>query len=66
MRPEIALLDEPTRGMDADSLQRLVDVVDRLLGAGTSVVIATHDRRLAEVADRVARVAGGGLTMVRG
>jgi energy-coupling factor transport system ATP-binding protein len=66
VRPEIALLDEPTRGMDADSLQRLVDVVDRLLGAGTSVVIATHDRRLAEVADRVARVAGGGLTMVRG
>ena len=66
VRPEIAFLDEPTRGMDAASLQLLVDAVDGLLEAGTSVVIATHDRRLAAVADRVARVAGGGLSVVRG
>jgi energy-coupling factor transport system ATP-binding protein len=52
--PELALLDEPTRGMDGAARRSLVAAVDRLAAAGASVVLATHDEELARtVADRV-------------
>ena len=58
--PALALLDEPTRGMDPAAARRLRDVVDRLAGEGCAVVPATHDRELVEaVADRVLTVSGG-------
>jgi energy-coupling factor transport system ATP-binding protein len=60
--PQIALLDEPTRGMDAGSRTALVGLVRRLAAEGSSVVLATHDSDLAaEVGDRVIEVAGGGV-----
>jgi energy-coupling factor transport system ATP-binding protein len=58
--PAVALLDEPTRGMDGDSRAALCGVVRRLAARGTSVVLATHDPELAaDVADRVLEVAFG-------
>jgi energy-coupling factor transport system ATP-binding protein len=52
--PELALLDEPTRGMDGAARRSLVAAVDRLAEAGASVVLATHDEELARiVADRL-------------
>lgn len=52
--PALVLLDEPTRGMDPTSLQRLAGLVDRLAGEGASVVLATHELALASaLADRV-------------
>jgi energy-coupling factor transport system ATP-binding protein len=58
--PAIALLDEPTRGMDGQARDGLVAALRMLAGRGTSVVIATHDSDLAAlVADRVLVVAGG-------
>ncbi|GAC1653612.1 MAG: ABC transporter ATP-binding protein [Candidatus Dormibacteraceae bacterium] len=59
-RPAIALLDEPTRGMDGASRIALRNLILRLAGGGCAVVIATHDELLsAEVADRVVTIAGG-------
>jgi energy-coupling factor transport system ATP-binding protein len=58
--PKLALLDEPTRGMDAfarAALQRAIAVV---CAGGGSVVLATHDRELtAAVADRVVELKDG-------
>lgn len=52
--PALVLLDEPTRGMDPGSLERLAGLVDRLAAEGTSVVLATHELELAAaLADRV-------------
>ena len=52
--PELALLDEPTRGMDGAARRSLVAAIDRLAAAGAAVVLATHDEELAgTVADRV-------------
>ncbi|MGH7776283.1 MAG: ABC transporter ATP-binding protein, partial [Candidatus Dormibacterales bacterium] len=66
-RPALALLDEPTRGMDEDSRRALVGVVRRLSQAGTAVVLATHDARLAaEVGHRVLRVGAGRVTAAMG
>ncbi|HEY8756576.1 MAG TPA: ABC transporter ATP-binding protein, partial [Candidatus Dormibacteraeota bacterium] len=58
--PVIALLDEPTRGMDGPARDGLVAAVRMLAARGTSVIVATHDSDLtAALADRVLVVAGG-------
>ncbi len=52
--PALALLDEPTRGMDLSARRALGDAVRSLVARGSAVVIATHDVDLvAEVAHRV-------------
>lgn len=59
-RPDLVLLDEPTRGMDEAARHALIRLVMDLRQAGASIVIATHDAALqAAVADRVAGVSGG-------
>lgn len=58
--PRLALLDEPTRGMDAASRLALATTLRRLGDEGASVVVATHDAELAGyLGDRVIQVEGG-------
>jgi energy-coupling factor transport system ATP-binding protein len=58
--PRIALLDEPTRGMDDAARDALCRAIGRLRAAGGSVVIATHDKNLvAALADRTLTVGRG-------
>jgi energy-coupling factor transporter ATP-binding protein EcfA2 len=58
--PELLLLDEPTRGLDYTSKDRLVALLRRLAGDGHAVVLATHDVELAaRVADRALVMADG-------
>jgi len=58
--PRIALLDEPTRGMDDAARESLCRAIGRLRAAGSSVVIATHDKNLAAaLADRTLAVGAG-------
>jgi cobalt/nickel transport system ATP-binding protein len=47
MRPRVLILDEPTAGLDPHGQERLLDVLDGLRTAGTTVVMATHDVDLA-------------------
>jgi energy-coupling factor transporter ATP-binding protein EcfA2 len=55
--PRIALLDEPTRGMDDAARDALCTAIRRMRAADSSVVIATHDKNLAAaVADRTIAV----------
>lgn len=59
-RPRVVALDEPTRGLDYDAKQRLVEVLGSLARDGCAVVLATHDVELvAEVGDRVVILADG-------
>ncbi|HLH68004.1 MAG TPA: ABC transporter ATP-binding protein [Candidatus Dormibacteraeota bacterium] len=58
--PALALLDEPTRGMDGEARAALRALLAELRGRGTAIVLATHDADLAaEVGDRVVRVGEG-------
>lgn len=41
--PEVLILDEPTRGMDWNSKERLGKYLRELCDSGTSVVLITHD-----------------------
>jgi energy-coupling factor transport system ATP-binding protein len=59
-RPDLVLLDEPTRGIDAEARVTLVRLMSRLRDGGASVVLATHDPDLrAALADRELSVSGG-------
>jgi energy-coupling factor transport system ATP-binding protein len=58
--PALLLLDEPTRGLDYPSKDRLIRVLHELGGDGHAIVLATHDVELAaRVADRAVVLADG-------
>ncbi|HLZ94855.1 MAG TPA: ATP-binding cassette domain-containing protein [Candidatus Dormibacteraeota bacterium] len=58
--PALALLDEPTRGMDASARDSLARVIEDLRWRGAAIVVATHDADLrAAVADRTLTVRDG-------
>jgi len=45
--PALVCLDEPTRGMDCASMDRLVARLEALASAGAAVIVATHDMEFA-------------------
>ena len=49
---DVVLLDEPSLGLDSDSMHALLRGVKLLLDEGAAVVAATHDVRLARVFSR--------------
>jgi energy-coupling factor transport system ATP-binding protein len=58
--PPLLLLDEPTRGLDYPSKDRLVHVLTQLADEGHAVVLATHDVELvARLATRAVVLADG-------
>ena len=58
--PQILLLDEPTRGMDAARRRQLIALLRQLQREGVAIVLATHDVELvAEAANRVALLGDG-------
>jgi len=53
--PQILFLDEPTTGLDPQSRRQLWELVERLKGAGASIILTTHYMDEAErLCDRVA------------
>ncbi|MFP5377374.1 MAG: energy-coupling factor ABC transporter ATP-binding protein, partial [Acidimicrobiia bacterium] len=59
-RPDVLLLDEPTRGMDAPSRAALERAVAGVAAGGGAVVLATHDVELAARCATRAVVLGDG------
>lgn len=60
--PRVALLDEPTAGVDPQSRERIYDMLEELGHQGTAFVMATHHLEEAEHrSDRVAILDGGRL-----
>ena len=45
--PKVLLCDEPTSALDPELAQEVVDVLGKLASEGTTMVMATHDLRLA-------------------
>ena len=45
--PKVLLCDEPTSALDPELAQEVVDVLGQLASEGTTMVMATHDLRLA-------------------
>jgi putative ABC transport system ATP-binding protein len=58
-RPAVLLADEPTGELDAATGREILDLFRRLNRDGTTLVVVTHDERLAEQAGRVVHMLDG-------
>jgi energy-coupling factor transport system ATP-binding protein len=60
IRPEILVLDEPTRGMEYRLKTELMDFLEEYVRQGHAVILVTHDvETVAEHADRVILLSEG-------
>jgi putative ABC transport system ATP-binding protein len=57
--PEVLLADEPTGNLDPANADGVMDLFRKLNAEGQTIVMVTHDPRLAEMAGRVVRLAAG-------
>jgi putative ABC transport system ATP-binding protein len=59
--PTLLLADEPTSQLDAETSRSVVELIKEVSLSGTTVLIATHDDALVEIADSVVRLEDGRL-----
>lgn len=59
-RPTLFVLDEPTVGLHADDIRKLVAVMDSLVEKGGSVVVIEHNAQVIRAADWVVDLGPGG------
>ncbi len=64
--PKLILADEPTGQLDSDSAKQLMDTLLKALDQDTALVIATHDRSVADRLDTVLRMRRGVLKTIEG
>jgi Fe-S cluster assembly ATP-binding protein len=57
--PRLAVLDEPTAGIDLLSLEEVVGVISGMATEGCSVLLITHEERVAAMADSASQLCGG-------
>ncbi|HKT60733.1 MAG TPA: ABC transporter ATP-binding protein [Gemmatimonadales bacterium] len=60
-RPTVVLADEPTGELEAATGQEILTLFRRLNQSGTTLVVVTHDDRLAAEADRVVHMLDGAI-----
>lgn len=66
-RADVLLLDEPTYAQDERSTRKMLDVLERRVAAGLTVVVATHDLVLARaIANQVLLVGDGRVRPLEG
>jgi cell division transport system ATP-binding protein len=59
-RPDILLADEPTGNLDPATSVEIMNLLDRINLAGTTIVMATHDRSIVDrMQKRVVEISGG-------
>jgi cobalt/nickel transport system ATP-binding protein len=65
IEPEVLLLDEPTAGLDPQTMRDIIAVLQEAHNSGRTVVMATHDLHIVEeIADRI-HVFGSDRSIVR-
>jgi len=59
--PQILIADEPTSNIDADSIERLLGILDELKNEGKTIIISSHDPIFKEHGDVLYRLDRGRL-----
>lgn len=59
MKPKLAILDEPSAGIDMLSMNHIIDIIRTLKAAGGSVLLITHQEEVALIADRASQLCAG-------
>ena len=62
--PALVLADEPTGNVDTDTGGRVLDIFDDLHARGNTLLLVTHERHVAERAERIVHVKDGELVRV--
>ncbi|MEU0807278.1 ABC transporter ATP-binding protein [Streptomyces sp. NPDC005970] len=60
-KPLVVLADEPTGNLDSAATQDILRLFDELRAAGQTLVMVTHDERVAATADRIVSLRDGTL-----
>jgi len=58
-QPDIVFGDEPTGALNSSAAKDVMDIINTVNGAGTTVILVTHDAKVAARADRVIFLADG-------
>ncbi|MCR5583247.1 MAG: ABC transporter ATP-binding protein [Eggerthellaceae bacterium] len=58
-RPRMILADEPTAALDYATSIEVLQVLEGIIEAGTTLVMVTHNEEITRMADRVVRLRGG-------
>ena len=57
--PDIILADEPTAALDHDTADEIMSLFRELNKKGVTVIIVTHDKRIAELCDKIYHISDG-------
>jgi len=57
--PAIILADEPTGNLDSESVEEIMDILQRLHSQGKTIILITHDRNIALRAGRMVLLKDG-------
>ena len=60
-RPTLLLADEPTGNLDSESKRDVLALLQRLHANGQTILLVTHDARVASIADRVITMRDGAI-----
>ena len=60
-RPQLLLADEPTGNLDADTGSSILDAFRQVHAQGQTIIMVTHDARIAAAADRQVKLERGRL-----
>jgi Fe-S cluster assembly ATP-binding protein len=59
LTPRLAILDEPTAGIDMLSVPEIIQVILSFKKQGASVLLITHQENIALIADRASQLCAG-------
>ncbi|MBE0497089.1 MAG: ATP-binding cassette domain-containing protein, partial [Campylobacterales bacterium] len=63
--PKIIFADEPTGNLDSKNSQKVFELLQEVAKKGTTVLVATHDTKLATCADTIYEVYDGKISSSR-
>ena len=59
IKPSLVILDEPDSGIDIASMDIILNVIRELKKNGSSVILITHSKRMATIADKLVLMCNG-------